>query len=267
MLKRAKQTYTNVFYTAKLPKFPAFSVDKIVLSSGIIAASASAVSLYTTYSQSEQFSVAIEHQAKTTELVAASVKQQAVQTSAQGKRIDQINSRLIKLEQSKIKAERIAYRTENHNRVVKKLGRVPTAVIYKTSNKLILSKSERYCLQKNVYHEAAFEPDAGMLAVAQVTGNRVASKHRGDDFCSVIYAPKQFSWTIKASTRDWVPSKTDKNWIRAGNIVKRYENGERIRGLEKSEFYYARYIKSPAWSRDMQYTHYLGEHLFLNSKS
>lgn len=267
MLKNAHRTYTRMLYTAKLPKMPAVSVDKIVLSSGIIAAGAGAVSLYTNYTQSQQISAVIEQQSKTAETVAIIVSQQTIQTAKHEKRIERINTRLSKLEQSSERAARIAYRAENHERVVRKLGKVPRAVIYKTGAKLELSKSERYCLQKNVYHEAAFEPDAGMLAVAQVTGNRVASKHRGDTFCAVVYAPKQFSWTIKNTTRNWVPSANDKNWIRAGNIVKRYEAGERIRGLEKSEFYYARYIKSPAWSRDMQYTHYLGEHLFLNHKS
>lgn len=267
MLKHAHQTYTKMFYTAKMPKLPTLSVDKIVLSSSIIAASTSAVSLWTTHSQTQQLTEVIQQQSDTAESIAAAVKQQSVRSVVHEKQIDRINTRLAKVEQTNQKALQIVYRLENHDRVVKKLGRVPRAVIYKTANKLQLSKAERYCLQKNVYHEAAFEPDVGMLAVAQVTGNRVASKHRGDSFCSVVYAPKQFSWTIKAETRNWKPSTNDKNWIRAGNIVKRYENGERIRGLEKSEFYYARYIKSPAWSKTMQYTHYLGEHLFLNHKS
>jgi spore germination cell wall hydrolase CwlJ-like protein len=52
------------------------------------------------------------------------------------------------------------------------------------------------CLAKNIYHEARGESLHGQIAVAQVTLNRVASGKFQRNICSVVYAPKQFSWTI-----------------------------------------------------------------------
>lgn len=257
-------------YNVKLPNFSQMSSNKLAMSGVILATGVSGSLLWNTYQQSRQIAAILEQNAQTTAAVAAIAGQlstHAATSAALEKRLARLSTRVSKLERNTTKTTQAILRAKNHERVVKKLGGVPKTIIYKTEIKLSLSKSERYCLQKNVYHEAAFESDAGMLAVAQVTGNRVASRHRGDTFCSVIYAPKQFSWTINPVTRNSIPAPTDKNWVRAGAIIKRYEAGERIRGLEKSEFYYARYIKSPRWAKDMQYTHYLGEHLFLNHKS
>jgi len=50
-------------------------------------------------------------------------------------------------------------------------------------------------LTLNVYHEARGEPLAGQYAVAEVTMNRVASKHYPDDCREVVTQRKQFSWT------------------------------------------------------------------------
>ena len=242
------------------------------LTVGVLSVASIGFAGYNTVAMQKQFAVVADQQADTAAALAAITETLNAKTGVSAKHISDLRKRQQALETRLAKLEAVErtqaqkrIRQENHDRVVKKLGRVPTAIVYQTSYKLKLSDRERYCLRKNIYHEAAFESDAGMLAVAQVTGNRVASKHRGTDFCSVIYAPKQFSWTIQPKTRYAAPN--DYNWKRAGAIVARYEAGERIKGLEKSEFYYARYIRSPKWAKEMQYTHYLGEHLFLNHKS
>jgi hypothetical protein len=50
------------------------------------------------------------------------------------------------------------------------------------------------CLAKAVYWEAKGEPLSGQLAVAQVILNRVDSRRFGSDICSVVVAPRQFSF-------------------------------------------------------------------------
>ncbi|MGL5583255.1 MAG: cell wall hydrolase [Cetobacterium sp.] len=51
-------------------------------------------------------------------------------------------------------------------------------------------------LTLNVWHEARGESYAGQLAVAEVTLNRVKSKHYPDNVLDVVTQRKQFSWTI-----------------------------------------------------------------------
>ena len=70
----------------------------------------------------------------------------------------------------------------------------------------IINQTEIECMAKNIYFEAAIESTAGQLAVAQVTLNRVKSKHYPNTVCEVVYEgphhasghPKrdrcQFSW-------------------------------------------------------------------------
>lgn len=217
--------------------------------------------LYTNYTLSRNVDSITSKQSQLTESVNrinSNIEQKTVELKKQNA---QLSKRVTKLERETAKLSRQQYRELNHKRVVNKLGAVPTVVTYRIKTKLNLSQREQFCLQKNIYHEAATEPLSGMIAVAQVTGNRVESKHRGTDFCSVVYARKQFSWTLDKSILNTVPD--DPNWKRAGIAMKRYLSGTRIKGLEGSQFYYARYIKSPSWASDKKYTHYIGEHLFL----
>ena len=70
----------------------------------------------------------------------------------------------------------------------------------------VISQTEIECMAKNIYFEAAVESTAGQLAVAQVTLNRVKSRHYPNSVCEVVYEgphtangfPKrdrcQFSW-------------------------------------------------------------------------
>lgn len=54
--------------------------------------------------------------------------------------------------------------------------------------------SELECLATAVYFESKGEPLDGQLAVAQVIMNRVEAGRFGPDICSVVKAPKQFSF-------------------------------------------------------------------------
>lgn len=59
-----------------------------------------------------------------------------------------------------------------------------------------VSRIEINCLAKNIYHEARGESLEGQIAVAQVTVNRVRDPAYHSTVCGVVYAHKQFSWTL-----------------------------------------------------------------------
>jgi spore germination cell wall hydrolase CwlJ-like protein len=59
-----------------------------------------------------------------------------------------------------------------------------------------VSRTELHCLAKNIYMEARGEPLEGQIAVAQVTVNRVRDPAYHSTVCGVVYAYKQFSWTL-----------------------------------------------------------------------
>jgi N-acetylmuramoyl-L-alanine amidase len=63
------------------------------------------------------------------------------------------------------------------------------------------SSQDIKCLARNIYHEARGEPLEGQLAVAQVTLNRVQSPRYHNTVCGVVYAYKQFSWTLDKHKR------------------------------------------------------------------
>lgn len=54
------------------------------------------------------------------------------------------------------------------------------------------------CLAENIYHEARNEPTAGMIAVGNVTINRVESDQWPNTICDVVYqGPHYESWSTK----------------------------------------------------------------------
>lgn len=154
------------------------------------------------------------------------------------------------------------YSKLNHERMLKLFKHVPDVKVYKTKP-TILSSKERYCLAKNIFHEAAYEPKYGMLAVAQVTGNRQKAKRGGDTFCEVVYARKAFSWTLDRELLNQKPE--GKLWQKAVAVAVLYEEGYRVKGIEQSQHYYARYIKEPYWAPEKKPVHYIGEHIFLKN--
>lgn len=136
--------------------------------------------------------------------------------------------------------------------------------LYHTNKKINLSPRQFNCLAKNVYWESLREPLIGQIAVLQITHNRVKSKKWGSDYCSVVYQPKQFSWTNDKDILAATP-KNQIQWKRAQHSVKLFANGTRVNNLNDSEFYYAHYIKPPNWSRNMIEKDHIGRHIFLSS--
>lgn len=124
-----------------------------------------------------------------------------------------------------------------------------------------LSKKERECLAKNVYHEAGVEPFAGKVAVAQVTLNRVNHPNRWNpDVCGVVYQKAQFSWTLTKKKVKEQPK--GKLWKESLEAVAAYENGIRVDGLHKATFYHTDWIKAPKWAVKKNKITKVGQHIF-----
>lgn len=130
--------------------------------------------------------------------------------------------------------------------------------IIQTSERIKYTKKDVECLTKNIYYEAGVEDRTGKYAVANVTVNRVKKGYWGNDVCSVVYAKKQFSWTLKKK----LPKPDEKLWEESKSIAVDTLKGKRIRGLDQSLFYHADYIQTPKWADPTQYVVQIGRHIF-----
>ena len=119
---------------------------------------------------------------------------------------------------------------------------------------------DRECLIKNIYYEAGIEDVKGKYAVANVTLNRLKSGQWGKNICQVVYAKKQFSWTLKKKLEKPDP----KRWAESREVAVNALNGARVRGLDKSLYYHADYIKTPKWADKNHYVAQIGQHKFYN---
>lgn len=115
------------------------------------------------------------------------------------------------------------------------------------------------CLADNIYFEAGIESDAGKIAVANVTMNRVRSNHFPDSICEVVWEPKQFSWT-----HDGKSDKPGDNvlYSEVYEIARAVYNGNVMDITEGSTFYHADYIKAPSWTKKMQKVGKIDQHIF-----
>lgn len=133
------------------------------------------------------------------------------------------------------------------------------SIIY-SSEPIKYTTKDLDCLAKNVYHEARGEDEAGKYAVAHVTLNRLKTGYWGKSICKVVYAPKQFSWTIKRPTK---PVESE-SWNDSLAIAKASLLGARVRDLDRSLFYHADYIKTPYWADLNSRVTQIGQHIFYN---
>ncbi|TDX98174.1 cell wall hydrolase [Thiohalophilus thiocyanatoxydans] len=123
------------------------------------------------------------------------------------------------------------------------------------------------CLTQNIYHEARGESAAGQYAVAEVTLNRVASRHFPDTICKVVHEQRwdsirkrhvgAFSWTeleLKADAGD----PAYKTARKIAEDVYYQRNEPRV---EDALFYHATYIR-PSWARTKTKVASIGQHIF-----
>lgn len=126
-----------------------------------------------------------------------------------------------------------------------------------TDSRMKYTAADADCLAKNVYYEAGIEPIEGKYAVAQVTLNRLSSKRWGKSICSVVHAPKQFSWTLrKHNERPRGAAWEDSQRVAADVLA-----GRRVKPLLTAQHYHADYVK-PKWAARVARIQQVGRHIF-----
>ena len=145
---------------------------------------------------------------------------------------------------------------------VKQVSKLKQIILYKT--KIVkLTDKERDCLARNVFYEAGNQSEVGKLAVAQVTLNRLETGRWGAHVCDVVYSDSQFSWT-KDRKKKWKKPEGEL-WEQSKVTVKQIQYGYRIKDLEGSLSYHAKYIPKPKWAKVQEPVKMIGEHIFYAS--
>jgi N-acetylmuramoyl-L-alanine amidase len=171
-----------------------------------------------------------------------------------------------------------------------RLGMFATALITP-----VIDLKELQCLARNIFHEAANEPEEGKVAVGLVTLNRVQDERYPDSVCGVVnqktirtvdkdvvierkttfrtvYEPKtiqvktaicQFSWRCQQVR---TPRNDDERWLDAQRIAREllasnYTYEDFREKYRSALFFHATYVR-PAWARQKQYVGLIGGHHF-----
>jgi len=127
-----------------------------------------------------------------------------------------------------------------------------------------ISKRETYCLAQNIFFEARSESLASQAMIAEVTLNRVASKHFPNTVCDVVWQRKQFSWTHDGKHDDptrmsFLDREAWKEIYKAAELI--INNPEGYLPKTGATHYHADYVK-PYWTSEMKYLGKVGSHLF-----
>jgi spore germination cell wall hydrolase CwlJ-like protein len=120
-----------------------------------------------------------------------------------------------------------------------------------------IPKADILCLAKNIYHEARGEPLEGQIAVAQVTLNRVQSPRYHNSVCGVVYAYRQFSWTLDKSKK----IKDRKAWKASVDLA----TAVLTKSIHLPHFpalYFHTPQVNPRWNRGKQVVARIGNHIF-----
>lgn len=132
--------------------------------------------------------------------------------------------------------------------------------IIQIKERINYTKTDLDCLTKNIYYEAGVESNVGKFAVGHVTVNRLKTGYWGNSICKVVYAKKQFSWTMVKK----LPRPNGELWAESEEVARKVLDGHRVRGLAKSLFYHATYIKDPHWVDLTHEAGQIGSHVFYN---
>lgn len=118
-------------------------------------------------------------------------------------------------------------------------------------------KAEIFCLAKNIYYEARGESLEGQIAVAQVTINRVASGAFNKTVCGVVYAHKQFSWTLDNSRR----IRDRKAWEASVDLAAAVLTRSIQLPNFKALYFHTKQV-DPRWNRKKRVVAVIGNHIF-----
>jgi spore germination cell wall hydrolase CwlJ-like protein len=122
------------------------------------------------------------------------------------------------------------------------------------------------CLAENIYFEARGEPLKGQYAIAEVTMNRLASRHFPDTICEVVHDTRwdrvrrrlvaHFSWT--AFER---PEPTGPAWDRAMEVATMVYDNKYTPVMPDALFYHATSVR-PYWASSKRVIAKIGNHIF-----
>jgi spore germination cell wall hydrolase CwlJ-like protein len=118
---------------------------------------------------------------------------------------------------------------------------------------------EKRCLALNIYHEARGEGKEGMMAVANVTMNRVRSSAYPSTVCKVVYQHKQFSWVLDTRVNPVVRLTPE-----IMQIAKLAVTGNLVDMTKGSTHFHTTKVK-PYWARHKKQTVVIGNHIFYKS--
>ena len=118
------------------------------------------------------------------------------------------------------------------------------------------------CLAQNMYFESGWEPEAGQIAVAMVTLNRLESGRYANTICGVVKQKIadtcQFSWVCAPKKPITMPVQWKESREIAESILISQKKYSTIRG---AMFFHADYVK-PAWASTKDFVQQIGRHLF-----
>ena len=134
--------------------------------------------------------------------------------------------------------------------------------------KNMVFEKEAKCLADNIYYEIGTDDRDGMLAVAQVTMNRVRAKF-APSVCGVVYQKTsnkktgcQFSWVCRI--HNVPPGRT---YHRALEVAqKSLTKGIADSRLYQALYYHADYVR-PSWAESKTFVTQIGPHIFYAEES
>lgn len=132
------------------------------------------------------------------------------------------------------------------------------------------------CLTANIFFEAKGESIKGKKAVAAVTYNRLykstrESTYRNKNICSVVYEPKQFSWTHQQqpeSVRKILEgdighlNKKDRQAYLDARKIAQMPVKEVLEGVPKGVLFYHSVKVKPKWANKFKIYKRINNHIF-----
>jgi N-acetylmuramoyl-L-alanine amidase len=123
------------------------------------------------------------------------------------------------------------------------------------------------CLAENIYFEGRGESLKGQYAIAEVTMNRLASRHFPDTICEVVHDTRwdrvrrrlvaHFSWTaLELKSTPNGPA-----WERAMEVATAVYDNNYTPVMPDALFYHATYVH-PYWANSKRVVAKIGKHIF-----
>lgn len=115
----------------------------------------------------------------------------------------------------------------------------------------------------NVYHEARGSNREDMIAVAEVTMNRVRSNRFPNTVEGVVYQNKQFSWTISGRGKRISEKEA---YTKCLEIAKKvyYQKKNSVVSNDVYHYVYKDIVDDILWTRGFKYRLLVGSHIYLS---